>query len=1246
MKRSGGLWLIFALLLVLMIWQRYPTPTQDVEPAPSPSGVAATDGHNDRPSTATAGLQRSIEAQLLEAELLGREDLLRAKLQRLKAVNPGAPLLDVYGVWLALRATDETAARAHLAALQSREGDSLLSRQLADYLSAHTDNRASLLQTRLLAKTGREQEAAAQFEALYKHGIALRASELEYLRVVARIDGRRNEVIRRLRELNEQYPQLPPLQLELADQLLAADPASVEARQLLGGLFRDPALATQAAERWLSALARQPFSAARLAEHAMLAEQFPENIALQDAWQRARLDDAEQRRLMRDPFYRARSVGIALLESGDLAKAERKLRYALIGRPRDTEVLGGLGLLYMRRGEHARAQRYFKDAQRYNRDPDQQSRWQSLIDTARFWQALRRGEALLEAGRYPAAKRALAEAQTLDKSALEPLLRLAEIARRQADPAGAERYFQQVLQRDSLNVDALWGRIQLARESGGERAAERQYERYSLAQRRQLMELRRAYQSQTLAAQLRAATAAGRREDMAAIVEQLLSVKPRSPWLQSEVAQAMAALGEVGRADRYMADAARADSSDDMAFAHALYLSGRGQRREAIALLQSIPAGQRSASMQANLQRLQFDEASSELASSDAERRKQLRELAQRFGDDPVARLRIARLWLDAGDQAAARQLLQAYQPLAKQPAAQQLAVARLWLDMADFGAFEQWFRPAVVRVDAGTSDLSREDLAAVGVDYQLAQGRHYQQLGKPLLARGQFRRVASQAVQQRGEALLALMQLSGECDDEDSFVHYSERLLAQADELSGEQLLRAAVLQGLYQQPQHQRRSLSLLRTRPSLSDQQWRAAMLQAVAAGDWQNAERYGYAALQRADNQPDLDLSLSEAQRRQLYRRADRNYWLTSNVLSVLDQARERRSGHIKVGIDLSQRRAGSGLRQLPMELRWPFRDYAGHLLLRIDRVAVDSGSVAYLDPDGNIPPGLNRIAFDERRQGTAVGIGWQAQRWQADIGTTPIGFKKRGLVGGLSLRGDLGQVGWSATLSRRPETGTALSYAGMTVPDGAAFAGRDWGGVLSSGLKVGLSYDRGAEYGFWSSLQYHQLAGDTVADNSRQALLGGVYRRLVAEDTRNLRIGLNAMLLAYDKNLSEYSLGHGAYYSPQQYLSLSVPVRYYGRVGDNWSYLLAASVSHSWSDEDPLYRLGEGGGAGGGFGYSLEAAVERRLSRHWYLGLAADIERADFYEPNHLSLYVKYQFDDRWQAIYSPPQPPIPYSDFD
>ncbi len=194
-----------------------------------------------------------------------------------------------------------------------------------------------------------------------------------------------------------------------------------------------------------------------------------------------------------------------------------------------------------------------------------------------------------------------------------------------------------------------------------------------------------------------------------------------------------------------------------------------------------------------------------------------------------------------------------------------------------------------------------------------------------------------------------------------------------------------------------------------------------------------------------------------------------------------------------------------------------------------------------------------------------------------------------------------------------------------------------GGVRATGVSLSASYDRGEANGVWADLSAHQITGKNVADNQRQRLMAGYYYKLINEDNRRLSIGLNTMLWHYQKDLSGYSLGQGGYYSPQQYLSLSLPVNYRQRT-ENWSWELGGSVSlsHSKTDSQRRYPLQglipdslpdkfavEDGSASSGVGYTLRAIVERRLSSHWTLGAGIDIQQAKDYTPSHALIYLRY-----------------------
>lgn len=342
----------------------------------------------------------------------------------------------------------------------------------------------------------------------------------------------------------------------------------------------------------------------------------------------------------------------------------------------------------------------------------------------------------------------------------------------------------------------------------------------------------------------------------------------------------------------------------------------------------------------------------------------------------------------------------------------------------------------------------------------------------------------------------------------------------------------------------------------------------------------------------------------------------------------------------------------------MQAETPLSDGRGWL--QLDNVDVSAGSFAR-SANGPIRENFGTCAsadalcnrdFRQHQNGTSIGAGFRSERWSADLGTTPLGFEVTNWVGGLSWNSDIDDLGVTLSASRRPIASSLLAFAGARDPNQAS--GKRWGGVVATGGAVGLSWDRGGAHGVWADLSAHQLTGKNVADNSRERLMSGYYYKLINDDNRRATVGINGMLWHYAQDLSDYSLGQGGYYSPQRYASLSLPVTYRQRTA-NWSFDLGGSVSlsHAHSDATPRYPLNFGAitadnapgsdGGGSGFGYTLQALVERRLTSNWTLGLGVDIQQAKDYTPSHGLLFLRYSMAG-WQGdLDMPPQPLAPYA---
>jgi hypothetical protein len=210
--------------------------------------------------------------------------------------------------------------------------------------------------------------------------------------------------------------------------------------------------------------------------------------------------------------------------------------------------------------------------------------------------------------------------------------------------------------------------------------------------------------------------------------------------------------------------------------------------------------------------------------------------------------------------------------------------------------------------------------------------------------------------------------------------------------------------------------------------------------------------------------------------------------------------------------------------------------------------------------------------------------------------------------------------------------------------------------------VNVSRDRGGDYGAWGLAGLYRLTGMNVVSNDKAELMAGGYRRFVNEENRQLAAGLTAMLWRFSEEAGGFTLGHGGYYSPAKYQSLSLPVTFAMRSGGTSFYArasLSVSRSQSWrapyfptdpgaqaqaqalaplNGIDPFYAAGKTVRA---YGRSFAAAAEHRLAPDLFIGARLEIERSTNYTPNRLLLYVRKSLGGAsGRALAMPPEPVV------
>ena len=825
-------WVYFAVFVLLsgLLYQWFFSASPSSEQSsPAEFGFESVDSQaferNDSDEFSDDPVVADLVKRMQLADALEKPDLLESALDRLLLLEPNHPAAFFFQAQKALINDDVDRAKAILEARKLADPDSLATRQLSAYILSMTSKRNALQQARIFRRAARYGDALTIYKALFPDGMPSLKLELELLDVLSFIEGKEAHVLSRLIDLNREYPDVALLELTLAEFQSRQNPHDPAALATYRRLAQGDGLGRRAADSWLRTLGRLPLGSAVLADYALLAERYPSDLSIQNSYRNVLKQQAEERERLKDPYYRAKKQGLALLEANRVTEAEPLLRYALRGRSEDAEVNGGVGTVYMRRGDHDRALHYFKNAARYNQDPDMNSKWASLIKASSYWSSLRRAEAYIKSGKYQQAQEELNIALEIDPSNPETYVGLADLAN--AKPLTADVYYLEALRRDSSNRSALWGRVQLRQAVSGRRAAlELADTEYSAPQRRRIAEQLQSLRIDEDLEALAGINPQRNRDGYIAAINRVLARQPTSPWQRSDLATGLVTVGEQARGDALMADWADKDKSAEMRFAYGLYLSARGDVKRAVSVLESIPADQRSAAMQSNLMRLSLEQnlagIQAPISDNSVERSRQLDQLISQYQSQPIALLRLAEICVDLGERERAEDIARRLVPEDSWAFESQLDYGRLLLSLDQFDQFMRWQQRWRAESDSPAEQAQLDDLS---LEYDLARARYYTERGDMIIAYSMYQR---DAILQGGDSLS-----SGDILD-------IAQLLHDADATS------------------ERDRYMSLLETRSDLSAQQLRQAMLLEKSARDWDASEKYAYAALQqvRVEDNPAL------------------------------------------------------------------------------------------------------------------------------------------------------------------------------------------------------------------------------------------------------------------------------------------------------------------------------------------------------------------------------------------------------
>lgn len=920
----------------------------------------------------------------------------------------------------------------------------------------------------------------------------------------------------------------------------------------------------------------------------------------------------------------------------------------------------------------------------------QQSTKQAAVtsNASRFWDLMAAANAALEQKQFAKAEKLARSANRLFRNDPEVSLTRASIYLEMGETRKAEKLYVRTLAAKPAEDRALRGLIKLWLAQGKRRQALAFVEDF-VDQHPESAEGFAQPWAGLLREEADELLAKAETEQAQRMLQTGLSRMPTQVWLRYDLASLYKRQGfaDIGR--RIMNEGVELVPGDaEMAYANGVYLSSLGDEEGALASLHSMAPEKFSDGMKALARkaevRLRIKRAHADfLAGKQQAVVIWLDEAEYRGQDDDPLSWEVAQGWIDNGEVERGLALGQRL----RRPGAVEtsLRYAGLLSDSQRDQALTELF--AEIPAATITSDQQRQTLL-------------------DLRRRNLLRRAAVLAAQKRWPEARQLLEqgMSGDLQDD------AKLLMAVADyqEDSGDLPAASATYRRVVERnPADYEARLALARTRIRLNDPDSEAIMaelrqLDSLVPQDQTNL-RLGiarqFSALSEHDDarriaqtsgNAHLDNADVQMQVGRIEKSAERYEW----ALNRFDRARQialekpdddikpkqaeeaiasikqRRYGFATGGFDQRQLSGTSGISQVsndeyPLLIRQPY-GYQGHFFTQIDYSTITAGNLNLRDYDtaglfGKIQAfGRDNMsgAVNQTASGVDFGVGYESDDWRFDLGTSPQGFPVSYLVGGIKKTGNIGDGYYMLDISRRPKTNSLLSYAGAHDP----VTGEVWGGVRKNGAEFYGGYDIN-RLGLFLQGSGHYLDGEKVKSNTTIMGRTGADWSWINDTDMRLTTGFALMYMANGNDQQYYTFGHGGYWSPQDYKSISFPVQWTGRF-HKLSYLLRGSGSYSMSRQDgadfyptnkqlqlsaasqplpagydsPVY----GASSSTAFGYQLTGMLEYQVQDQWYLGARMELARSPYYAPNFMTFYFRYDFEPSNKPIPFPPRPVKPY----
>ncbi|WP_163933601.1 cellulose synthase subunit BcsC-related outer membrane protein [Paraferrimonas sp. SM1919] len=1136
----------------------------------------------------------------------------------------------------------------------------------------------------------RQQQHSKQLE-IYQQVVTSEALywplALDYWPLLLAVDATKLAlVIDKLEQLSLRYPTNERVQIRYLKVLINSGRVQQADFEKLKILANNQRIAAEVLQVWQSALLQMPYEPTNDIHYLQYIQRFPQDNFVKLHFDAEKSQYKKQQELLKIPQYHAKLRALDTIANpnanpAQLQQAINQLKYAQGYFREDEQILGNLARAYSKIGDANQALALYRQAISLN--GENISTWQAQYDNEYYWSTLATAKQQINLGLLTQARQTIDLVSTMDELGIEHKLVLARWYQANGqNEAALNEYFQLLLgnegnQRVLTNYGELLAQVQ------GSGAYYQWYNSLSLSSQRQLQIQWQKLKAKELIVQAHNASTKGNDAVARATLKQALAFD-NNPWTRYDLAKRYIDNQQWPKAKALYLN--RLHSVDDK-YSYAQLLSYKGDYRAALKQFADINKHEFSQAMRDNQYRIQRLLVQQQLDKEQANKITMVQNFKtefnwsleqtafayQEFGLSEQANT----LWLQLleADTVVNNEYALSYLETLSNPDKQQLALARI--ERAQLTDKQR------LRLITWFIEQAQDGL------WQVNQPWLWQTLSRvsePLVQLKAYQRL------KQLPQLFELLQREPELANNHSIIRQVNRwLLAQPAQVKANLGITrewAAQYQNRYPvdpigyelqalvaaQAHETKQRLKYLR-------QALDAAMLEQLFSS--QNVQISNLSVSQA--KQIDVGL-LPLVEQQQLAQSLVNNlllsksttpinrqidHWYVNKLDYQYQKLAQQQQHLLEIGWDHYAKEGVEGLanvtlNSMPIFLTMPVPESLlinSRWFLGIEPTIIDSGVLQTNAPQSGrfgtlalCQPQCRAQMLEQKSHGYSLSLGVEAPNWRADLGTTPLGFATTDWLGGVEYDGDWGDLGWSLSASKRQMTSSNLAFAGSRDPNSSIF----YGAVKRAVLGLSLSYDQGEGYGFWSVLDHGLIFGENIKNNYRDRIMIGGYYQAYDSEPVAMSLGVSTMAFKYRYNLSEFTLGQGAYWSPQQYSSVSLPVDFYGRIKD-FSYRINSRISWSRSaSEDSLYYPHHAGfqdslmakapgivssSKGTSIGYGFNVNAEYKVSKHISLGAALVLQKSEFYAPNKLSLYLRYYFDGNQTPVNRPPKPITPYMDF-